>query len=110
MRGTSLIEIRVFSDDPSEAAMLANAIARTYQEHNSGTNPAEIMDLGVPGLRPVWPNRPRNIALGLLGGMFLALLVAAAMAGIVVWIGRKRCRTGVPPGGGAPCLLQTCPM
>ena len=32
-RNTSVIEIRVYSDSPEEAAQLANAIAEAYQEH-----------------------------------------------------------------------------
>jgi len=32
-RNTSLIELRVVSDKPDEAAKIANAIAKTYQEH-----------------------------------------------------------------------------
>ena len=33
VRNTSLIEIRVFSEKPEEAAKLANVIAETYQKH-----------------------------------------------------------------------------
>jgi len=33
VRNTSLIEIRVFSDNPDEAALLANEIAKTYQSY-----------------------------------------------------------------------------
>ncbi len=33
VRNTSLIEIRVFSDRPDEAAKVANAVARAYQNH-----------------------------------------------------------------------------
>ncbi|MDW7979797.1 MAG: polysaccharide biosynthesis tyrosine autokinase [Verrucomicrobiales bacterium] len=33
VRNTSLIEIRVFSDDPEEAARLANAIAQEYRDY-----------------------------------------------------------------------------
>jgi uncharacterized protein involved in exopolysaccharide biosynthesis/beta-lactamase regulating signal transducer with metallopeptidase domain len=33
VRNTSLIEIRVFSDKPEEAAMIANAIAEAYQDY-----------------------------------------------------------------------------
>ena len=101
VRNTSMIEIRVFSDDASEAASLANAIAWSYREYRSGTSPVEIVDKAIPGLRPVRPNRPLNIALGILGGMFLAVMAGAAMAGIVARIGRKRRGTGAPPGTGA---------
>jgi capsular polysaccharide biosynthesis protein len=96
-----LIKIRVFSEGASEAAELANAIARSYCEYRSGTTPAEIVDSAVPGLRPVRPNRPRNIALGIIGGIFLALAAGAGMAGIAAWIGRRSRRTGAPPGTSA---------
>src|SRR5690349_1122314 len=33
VRNTSLIEIRVFSDDPNDAAKLANEIAKTYRAY-----------------------------------------------------------------------------
>ncbi len=33
VRNTSLIEIRVFSDNPDDAALLANEIAKTYREY-----------------------------------------------------------------------------
>jgi capsular polysaccharide biosynthesis protein len=98
---TSLIEIRVFSDSPTEAAKLANAIAESYREYRSHITPAEIVDMAVPGLRPVRPNKPLNIAVGILVGMFLALVAGAAIAGIVAWLGRKSRGTSVPPGRSA---------
>ncbi len=112
VRNTSLIEIRAFSDNPSEAAEVANAIARSYQEYRSHLLPVdqeyrshlfpvEFVDTAVPGLRPVRPNKPLNIALGIIGGMFLALVAGAGMAGIAVWLGRRSRRTGAPPGTGA---------
>ena len=100
LRGTSLIEIRAFSDNPAEAAELANAIAQSYRKYHSGTTPAEIVDSAVPGLRPVRPNRPLNIALGIIGGTVLALAAGAAMAGIAVWIRRRSRGTGAPPATG----------
>jgi capsular polysaccharide biosynthesis protein len=101
VRGIDMIEIRVFSDDASEAAKLANAIADTYREARSSAFSVEIVDKAVPGLRPVRPNRPLNIALGIIGGMVLALAAGAAMAGIAVWIRRRSRGTGAPPATGA---------
>jgi capsular polysaccharide biosynthesis protein len=100
-RWAGLIEIRVFSEDASEAAELANAIAQSYREYRSRIIPTDIVDRAVPGLRPVRPNKPLNIALGILGGMFLALTAGAGMAGIAAWIGRRSRGTGAPPGKGA---------
>ena len=65
VRNTSLIEIRVFSDQPAEAAQLANAIADSCREYRSRIGRAEIVDKAVSGLRPVRPNKPMNIALGI---------------------------------------------
>jgi capsular polysaccharide biosynthesis protein len=101
VRGTDLIEIRTFSDNPSEAAMLANAIAVTYREARSSAFSVDIVDKAVPGLRPVRPNKPLNIALGILGGMVLALAAGAGMAGFAAWIGRRSRGTGASPGTGA---------
>lgn len=101
VRTTDLIEIRAFSEDAPEAAKLANAIADTYREDRSSAFSVEIVDRALPGLRPVRPNKPLNIALGIIGGMFLALAAGAAMAGIAAWLGRGSRGTGAPPATGA---------
>ena len=109
VRNTWLIELRVFSDQPAEAAMLANAIAVSYREwcQAHGT-PVEIVDKAVPGLRPVRPNKPLNIALGVAGGLLLASAAGAGIAGLAAWIGRKARGNGVPPGtGAAPPPIHT---
>ena len=100
VRGTSLIEIRVFSQDRAEAARLANAIADTYRDYRSGAVLVEIVHKAVPGLRPVRPNKPMNITLGILGGMLFALAAGAAVAGLAAWIGRRSRGTGTPPTTG----------
>lgn len=101
VRGTTLIEIRAFSDDASEAAKLANAVVDTYREARSSAFSIEIVDKAVPGLRPLRPNKPLNIALGILGGLLLALVAGAGIAGIAAWLGRRSRGTGAPPGTGA---------
>ncbi len=101
VRGTtSLIEIRVFSEDRNEAAALANAIAHSYREYRP-LSPVVIVDRAAPGLRPVRPNKPANIAFGVVGGMFFASVAGAVMAGIAAWIGRTSRGDGAPPGAGA---------
>ena len=47
------------------------------------TAAVEIVDNAVPGMKPVRPNKPLNIALGAFGGMMLALLVGGIAAVIV---------------------------
>ena len=101
VRGTTLIEIRAFSDDASEAAKLANAIVDTYREARSSAFSIEIVDKAVPGLRPVRPNKRLNIAQGILGGLLLALVAGAGIAGLAAWLGRRSRGTGAPPGTGA---------
>jgi capsular polysaccharide biosynthesis protein len=115
VRGTDLIEIRVFSDQPAEAAQLANAIAESYREYRSrimrvetkevpgviADRLVEIVDKAVPGLRPVRPNKPMNIALGIIGGMFLGLAAGAAVAVIAAWLRRSSRGTATPPTTGA---------
>jgi len=157
VRNTSLIEIRVYSEQPAEAAQIANAIANAYRDYRlqeraskisasirvleeayeqnnakirkiqgetaglsleqstpdtnrldearrriddlqrfgqglftmlaaektdlslPATSMVEIVDRAVPSARPVRPNKPLNIAIGVivggLGGLFLATLV-----------------------------------
>jgi capsular polysaccharide biosynthesis protein len=110
VRNTWLIQVRAFSDEPAEAAQLANAVALSYCKYSSRTASAEIggptvarlqpliIDTAVPGLRPVRPNKPLNIALGVAAGLLLALAAGAAMAGIAAWLGRRSRRTCAPPG------------
>lgn len=93
VRNTHLVEIRVFSDESAEAAKLANGIARTYQKLNGTKQRTEIVDLAIPGLMPVRPNKPLNIAVGVIGGALLALAGGGAMAWIVSRYGRKSTST-----------------
>ena len=98
VRNTSLIEIRVFSDDPNEAAKLANSVADNYRQYRANISPAELVDKAVPGVRPVRPNKPLNIALGVASGLLLGLAVGAGMAGIAAWFGRRSRGIGATRG------------
>jgi uncharacterized protein involved in exopolysaccharide biosynthesis len=102
VRNTGLIEIRAFSQDPREAAEIANALAEGYQEFKREAEraaidterpglssrliggPLTIVDRAVPGVRPVRPNKPFNLFLGLFGGLFTASLVASAAVLLVL--------------------------
>ena len=102
VRNTILIQIQVFSENRDEAADLANAIARAYAKYRneapraatSGSRPLEgaaidkalpqriqvvIIDSAMPGIRPVRPNKPLNLAIGALAGL---LFGTAAGAGV----------------------------
>jgi serine/threonine protein kinase len=99
VRTTSLIEIGVFSASSNEAAEIANAIAESYAAYhaeelrasrqarkdaadNASELPSEsqlirvsIVDRATPPLRPAYPNKPLNIALGALAGIVLGVIV-----------------------------------
>jgi capsular polysaccharide biosynthesis protein len=91
VRNTSLIEIRAYSDHPQEAAAIANKTAQVYQDHRneqsvsgkpgSSSVHVEITDRAVPGLRPVRPNKPLNLAIGALAGLLLGTAGGAAVIG-----------------------------
>jgi uncharacterized protein involved in exopolysaccharide biosynthesis len=61
------------------------------------TLPVELLDRAVPGLRPVRPNKPLNIALGVIGGIFLATVAGAGMAGLVALMRKKARGHGLTP-------------
>lgn len=91
VRNTSLIEIRVYSDRPDEAALLANVLTEAYREYRLGRRTekeirlVEIIDLAMPNPTPVRPNKPLNIAIGVVLGIVLGLLAGGAAAGISFW-------------------------
>ena len=109
VRNTSLIEVRVYSKEPKEASDIANALAETYREFESGQKRSatgmekprlrsvEIVDTAVPGLRPVRPNKPFTLFLGIFGGVLLASVVGGVGA-LLVLISRRLSR---PPTGAA---------
>jgi uncharacterized protein involved in exopolysaccharide biosynthesis len=78
VRGTKLIAITVYSDDRLEAATEANAVAESYLDYAAGkNNKAEITDRAEPGRYPVKPNKPLNIALGVVAGIIFGAMAAA---------------------------------
>lgn len=111
VRNTSLIAISVFSEDPREAAKIANAIAESYRDHplergrqlTPKTAAVEIVDKAMPGMRPVRPNKLLNIVLGIVIGILLGSAVGAGTAGIAALIGRKsRGGSATPRTGASP--------
>lgn len=85
VRGTRLIAITCYSDDPREAAVLANSVAEAYQEYaldkNYPAGAVEIVDRAEPARQPSKPNKPLNIALGAVFGALAGLAVAALVWG-----------------------------
>jgi serine/threonine protein kinase/capsular polysaccharide biosynthesis protein len=100
MRNANIIEIRSYDDKPEEAAAIANEIARAFLEYHlqveaAGSSSAnafrlDIIDRAVPGVRPVRPNKPLNIALGCLGGLVLGAAAGAGRA-------HRQDRSATPP-------------
>src|SRR6185312_10927 len=99
----NVLQIRAFSDDAEEAAKLANGVVEAYRDYRkerdiqAGGAPdvrgVTILDQAVPIHRPVRPNKPLNIMMGGLAGIFLGSIIASIVLGIVVSIRRK----SVPP-------------
>jgi capsular polysaccharide biosynthesis protein len=122
VRNSELIAISCYSDEPKEAATLANAVAasyrayhaeklRNYQENveakseearRSELLPAlyqiSFVENAQPPLRPARPNRPATVAAGVVLGLFLGLVVFGLR---LLWALVRRGR-GAPGETGAP--------
>lgn len=100
VRGTSLIEIRVYSDEPAETAKLANGITKSYAKYTAEGRRGfrvELLDKASPPIRPVRPNKPLNITLGVVIG----LVLGSGCAGFAVWLAlvfQRRRRAEIPHG------------
>jgi hypothetical protein len=82
VRNASILGISAASQDPEEAATLANTIVDQYIAHvasssKSHTFTVEILEKATPGLRPVRPNRPMNLLIAAVAGLVLGSLVGA---------------------------------
>ncbi|HEX4350695.1 MAG TPA: Wzz/FepE/Etk N-terminal domain-containing protein [Verrucomicrobiae bacterium] len=103
VRNTSLIAITVYSDDREEAAQIANAIAGAYRDYRTATYDGpkslpqpvlvQITDPAEPGRAPVKPNKPLNIVIGGMFGVFLGLLAGSFSAFITFKLGNSRRKT-----------------
>lgn len=72
--GTRMLDIRVTSADPEEAAMLANEYAKVgsqYIADTMSTDRPNIMSVALVPANPVSPNRTRNIMMGFILGLAL---------------------------------------
>ncbi len=83
---TTLMEIRVYDDNPIDAAATANGIAQAYAGYVA-TNRVElavqIIDSAYPAKTPVRPNKSLNYFFGGVTGVFLGLLAGTGVALIV---------------------------
>jgi uncharacterized protein involved in exopolysaccharide biosynthesis len=94
----------VYSEDRREAAQIANAIAESYRDYcgraqleqqkaASVRMPAarvQITDLAEPGNVPVRPNKPLNIFLGAVLGIFFATGTGAVITLIAWWLRSRK--------------------
>ena len=89
--GTDLIEIRVYGRSPAECAQLANEIAETgVRQARHGSGPIRIVEQAVPPPRPSRPNKPLNLALGAVVGIFLGTMAGGVGAKLAVGVDGPR--------------------
>ena len=88
VRGTTLVDVKVFSQDAKEASVLANGIADVYRssritevEMPPRLRALRLVEKAVPSIRPVRPNVPLNLLIGSMAGS-----VMAAISGFLVLI------------------------
>jgi capsular polysaccharide biosynthesis protein len=104
---TSLVKITIYSDDKLEAPQIANAIAESYRDYRMNTpvlkatnsipilSSIQITDLAEPAARPVKPNKPLNITIGVFVGIFAAGIIGG-LAALVTTIRKRRRGTNAP--------------
>lgn len=88
VNNTSIMEIRVLSEDRDEAATIANKIAQVFAEYARSTANGlhvEIVDVAHPSPRPTRPNKRLNIPLGMVVGAALGALAGGAGAAVAHW-------------------------
>jgi len=88
---TDRVEIRVYSRSPAEGAQLANEIAETgARQAGLGSGAIRIVEQAVPSLRPSRPNKPLNLALGAMVGIFLGTMAGGVGAKLAVGFDGQR--------------------
>lgn len=78
--GTRMLDIKITSPNPEEAALIANEYAKVASQYIADTMSTEkpnIMSVALVPANPVSPNKTRNVMMGFMLGFVLA-------AGIVV--------------------------
>lgn len=100
------LHIRAYSDDPQEAAKIANGVVDAYrafrleENRQAGATSMErsvtVLDLAVPAYRPVRPNKQLNIVIGALAGILIGVIIAPLILGFVTSIRKNRNAPGIP--------------
>ncbi len=102
VRGASLIEVRAYSEQPQEAAQLANTLVADFlrQVQQSRQAPAarpatassafneaafKLISNAEASSRPVRPNVPANVVVSLIIGAAVGWLLGLVGAGLVRW-------------------------
>ena len=102
VRGASLIEVRAYSEQPQEAAQLANTLVADFlrqvqqSRQASAARPAtvssafneaafKLISNAEASSRPVRPNVPANVVVSLLIGGAVGWLLGVLVAGLVRW-------------------------
>lgn len=86
---THLIEIKVESDTPEEAGLIANRIAEVYRDSAlapkgpDGKSSVQLIDIAEFNPRPVRPNKPRAISTGCVVGAVLAIIGVALVVNAI---------------------------
>jgi diguanylate cyclase (GGDEF)-like protein len=79
LTGTTLLQITATSPDPQIAADYANAVAESLVDYVTTTNgifTVRVVDPASASARPVSPDVPLNLALGIAGGLLLGVGLA----------------------------------
>jgi capsular polysaccharide biosynthesis protein len=107
------LEIRAFSDNPEEAARLANGVADSYyayreeQDHKAREAIEEspfmisdpmvrVTDHAIPNYQPVRPNKALNLSVGAFIGILAGAIVASITLGIFASLRRSWNVYGLP--------------
>ncbi len=82
VRGTELLGIRVHGPSPEDCTQLANQIAEAGVRR--GKDATRIVELATRPTKPSRPNKPFNLALGALVGVFLGTMAGGVGAKLAV--------------------------
>jgi capsular polysaccharide biosynthesis protein len=98
-RGTDIIEITASSDEPEEAADIANAIADNYKtlrdgeaDHPLQESPVLILTRAEPPTEPSKPNKSFDFNVMIVGATLLSI-VAASFTEVILMLTRASERT-----------------
>ena len=99
------LRIRAYSDNPQEAAMIANGIVEAYRafrlEENARTGATSterrvtLLDSAIAHYLPVRPNKPLSMITCALLGILVAVIIAPLLLGFVAWVRNRRDASGL---------------